>query len=65
MKAILVFCLLLFTLVLAFLSFTWLLYHGSGHDIPVKTDIGFAVSVLINIAVIVLLWVRLKKRSSP
>jgi len=65
MKAVFVVCLLLFALVLVFLCFMWLLYHGSGHNIPVKTDISFAVSILVNIAIIVLLWVKVKKVSSP
>lgn len=65
MKAILVVCLLLFVLVLVFLCFMWLLYHGSGHNIPVKTDISFVLSTLVNIAIIVLLWVIVKKVSTP
>lgn len=61
MKVALYVLLVLFSLSLLFLCFTWFLYHGSGHNIPVKTDLSIAVSILINIGVIWFLWGKLKQ----
>ncbi len=61
MKVALYILLGLFALLLLFLCFTWFLYHGSGHNIPIKMDLGFAALVLVNIGLIWFLWSRIKK----
>jgi len=61
MKAALYILLVLLSLSLLFLCFTWFLYHGTGHNIPVKTDLSFAVSILVNIGLIWFLWGKIKK----
>jgi cbb3-type cytochrome oxidase subunit 3 len=61
MKAALYILLVLFSLSLLFLCFTMFLYHASGHNIPVKTDLGFAALILVNIGLIWFLWGRIKK----
>ena len=55
--------LVLLCLSLLLLGFLWLLYHGSGHNIPVETDRFLAGAALINIGLIVLLvaWIRRSK----
>ncbi len=61
MKAVLVIVLALLALSLLFLCFIWLIAHGSGHNIPAKTNLGFAVSRMFNGLLIWLLWRMLKK----
>ena len=55
--------LVLLCLSLLLLGFLWLLYHGSGHNIPVETDQFLAGAALINIGFIGLLvaWIRRSK----
>ena len=52
--------LVLLCLSLLLLGFLWLLYHGSGHNIPVETDLFLAGAALINSGLIGLLvaWIR-------
>jgi len=46
---------------LCFTIFVWLMYHGSGHKIPLKTDILFGVTCASLIAFYFLLFVLRKK----
>lgn len=63
MKAVVYFLLVIFYIVLALLSFLWFMYHGSGHKIPVETDKSFIFLILINILIIIVLKIILKRIS--
>ena len=47
------------------LGLFWLLYHGSGHNIPAETDRFFAVAALVNTELLGLIgtWIWRGKRA--
>lgn len=45
------------TLLLCFFAFTWLIYHGSGHKIPLNTDLSFGYSIGILIVLIIFITI--------
>ena len=46
-----------------FICFLWLIYHGSGHNIPIKTDKWLLTLTIVNIFVISVLIIVLKTMS--
>ncbi len=52
---------LLSVLALISICLFWFLYHGSGHTIPIKTDIYFLISILV---IIIFIFIIKDKRRS-
>ncbi|KFF09692.1 hypothetical protein [Flavobacterium hydatis] len=63
MKIIINIALVLFYTLLVFFAVIWFLAHGSGHEIPLETDLSIAGFIVLDILVILVLRFA-KKRIS-
>ena len=63
MKTTIYILLVLFCISFLFDCFLWLIYHGSGHNIPAKTDKWLLLLTISNIAIIGVLIFALKRIS--
>lgn len=63
MKTLIYIILILFSISLIFICFLWFIYHGSSHNIPVKTDWWLLSLTITNILIISILILVLKKIS--
>ena len=61
MKTIIYIILGLFCISFLFICFLWLIYHGSGHNIPIETDRWLLSLTIANILIISILIIVLKK----
>jgi hypothetical protein len=55
----------LLILLLCFFSITWLIFHGSGHNIPWDTDLSFIYTIGTLIALLIMTFIlKYKYKSS-
>jgi uncharacterized membrane protein len=61
MKAIFISVIIGVSVILVLTLFTWMVYHASGHNIPVKTDRAFMIIVSITAIILTVAFVYLRK----
>jgi len=62
MKSLIQMIRVILILLLCFFVFTWLIvYHGSGHQIPLNTDLSFAYTIGILIVLIIVITIINRK----